>query len=680
MMRFHRRWFRFAAVAWLASAAVAQLAQGSETATRVVVRSANERLFTERKATSPAEVDSLIQGAERPPNVVFFMVDDMGWMDSTVYGSQYYETPNMERLADRGMVFTNAYAANPLCSPTRASIMTGKYPARLRLTTPAGHLKPLPDEPLIPQEGPPHRKFLLPRSKRFLPADEYTIAEALRDAGYATAHVGKWHLGVNPEHWPEAQGFQLSFHGAPDPGPRSYFSPYQFRAGTVTDGPEGEYITDRVTDEAIRFIEANRDRPFYLNLWQYGVHGPWGHKEEITRRFAEKKDPRGKQGNPIMGSMLWSVDESLGRVMDRLDELGLTDSTVFIFFSDNGGNVHSNTPDDRKPAPEGSRRWALLRDWRRWAGDRPPTNNAPLRGGKAMIYEGGSREPMLVAWPGVVEPGSRCAEVVSSVDFYPTLLEIAGLGPKPGQVLDGESLVPLLKQTGKPSREAIFCHFPHGLGRLNAPATYVRKGPWKLIRFYEPNQHFPNAYELYNLEDDLSETNNLAERMPEKVRELARLIDRFLEETDALVPVPNPNYDPQAAALERWVVRGSRYAIRDGVLHLEPQGPSAFMATASVRVPGPVVVGLRVRSTEGGGGKIQWRTGEQESFPAEGQTVRFEVPGGGAWQEIRVEVPVEGTLIHFRVYLPRMEKIEIDWIRLSGAPRGRDQAWDFEPR
>ena len=435
-----------------------------------------------------------------------------------------------------------------------------------------------------------------------------------------------------------------------------------------------------MTDEAIRFIESNRDRPFFLNLWHYGVHGPWGHKEEITRKYAEKKDPRGKQGNPIMASMLQSVDESLGRLIDKLDELGLADNTVLIFFSDNGGNTHSNTAQDNKPAPEGSRRWTLLEDWHQWAGDLPPTNNAPLRGGKATIYEGGSREPMLVAWPGVVEPGSRCAEVVSSVDFHPTLLEIAGLKPKPGQVLDGESLVPLLKQTGKPNREAIFCHFPHGLGRLNAPSTYVRKGPWKLIRFYDPNEYFPNAHELYNLEDDLSETDNLADRMPEKVRELDRLIDGFLDRTDALVPVPNPKYDPQVAALGRWVVRSSRFALADGVLQLEPEGPSAFVATAGLKVLGPVAVGLRLRATGGGRGKIQWRTGAQKSFPAEGQVVPFDVPDDDQWQEVRVEVPVEGTLAHVRVYLPRVEKIAIDWIRMSGAGGASEQQWDFEPK
>ena len=265
--------------------------------------------------------------AKPRPNIVFFLVDDMGWMDCTVYGSRYYDTPNMERLAHRSMMFTDAYAANPLCSPTRASILTGKHPARLGITTPVCHLPPLPDQPLLAETGPPHRKMIIPRSRRFLPPGEYTIAEALRDAGYKTAHIGKWHLGIRPEHWPEAQGFDVSFHGAPDPGPRSYFSPYQFPTGTVTDGPKGEYITDRVTDEALSFLRANRDRPFLIHLWHYAVHGPWGHKEEITKRYAGKKDPRGKQDNPIMASMLKSVDESLGRVLDELDRLGVADNT-----------------------------------------------------------------------------------------------------------------------------------------------------------------------------------------------------------------------------------------------------------------------------------------------------------------------------------------------------------------
>jgi arylsulfatase A-like enzyme len=266
-------------------------------------------------------VNSIAAAAEtgQKPNVLFFLVDDMGWMDTTVYGSQYYDTPNMDRLARRGMMFTDAYAASPLCSPTRASIMTGKYPARLGITAPVCHLPPDPNWTLFPPTAPAMLKVICPNSRRFLPLEEYTLAEALRDGGYRTGHFGKWHLGVTPDHWPEKQGFQVAIHGKPDAGPVSYISPYGFKDGTLKDGPPGEYLTDRLTDEALKFIEANRGRPFFCNLWHHSVHAPWGHKEEITKRYLDRKDPRGKQDNPVMCSMLKSVDESLGRILDKLE-------------------------------------------------------------------------------------------------------------------------------------------------------------------------------------------------------------------------------------------------------------------------------------------------------------------------------------------------------------------------
>ena len=617
----------------------------------------------------------------RKPNIVFFLIDDMGWMDSTVYGSRYYETPNMERLRKRSMKFTDAYAANPLCSPTRASILTGKYPARLGITTPTGHLPPLPpDAPRFAEKAAPDRKVLLPISRRFLPPAEHTIAEALRDAGYRTAHIGKWHLGLKPEHWPEVQGFDVVFHGAPDPGPPSYHSPYGFKAGTVTDGSKGEYITDRVTDEALKFIEGNRRRPFLLHLWHYAVHGPWGHKEEITERFANKKDPRGKQGNAIMASMLWSMDQSLGRVLDKLDELKLSDDTIVILFSDNGGNVHSNTDTDHRAAriKPGHRRWPMIRDWRKYAGGRPPTNNAPLRGGKATIFEGGTREPMLVCWPGVVEPGSTCSEVVSSVDFYPTILEMTGLKPKPGHILDGESILPLLKHTGKLKREAIFCHFPHGFGARSPAATYVRKGDWKLIRVYDTSAAFPDPFMLFNLRDDIGETTDLAARMPAKVKELDALIDRFLADTKALVPKPNPAYDPKAVAMERWVDRFCDAEVNDGILKLQCQSDRSFVANASFRHQGPAVLTVRARRAAPGNGKVQWRTADHKTFQP-GHIVPFELPAaGGDWAEAEVTIPVKGTLIHIRLFPAAGEgAVEIDWIRLARPDGTVTQTWQF---
>ncbi|MBN1341659.1 MAG: sulfatase [Phycisphaerae bacterium] len=600
------------------------------------------------------------------PNIIFFLVDDMGWMDSTVYGSRYYETPNMERLAARGMMFTDAYAANPLCSPTRASILTGKYPARLRITTPSCHLPPLGDKPLLADSAPPHQEWILPLSRRFLPPSEYTIAEALRDAGYKTAHIGKWHLGLRPEHWPITQGFDVCFQGAPDPGPPSYFSPYGFKAGSVTDGPKGEYITDRVTDEALKFIESNRNGPFLLHLWHYAVHGPWGHKEEITKRFMDKKDPRGKQGNPIMASMIKSVDESLGRVLDKLDELKIADNTLIILFSDNGGNVHSNTPDDAKGkrAPKGSRRGQMIESWRRFAGDRPPTNNAPLRGGKATIFEGGSREPMLVCWPGVVKPASKCPEIVSSVDFYPTILEILGLAPKPGQILDGESIVPLLRQTGKLKREAIFCHFPHGFGGRSPAATYVRKGNWKLIRVYVTSSAFPDKYMLFNLKDDLGETTNLAAKMPDKVKELDALIDKFLADTDALIPKRNPAYRAWAPGKDTTVAEA------DGVLKVESPKRAVIQTRETPKVAGPLTVKLRMRSNKGRDARLYWATEKNRNFTPD-RFVGFNVTRDGQWHELAVDFTAEADLIGLRID-PSMGpgNAEIDWIRLV-TPDGR---------
>jgi len=459
------------------------------------------------------------QSTKKKPNIIFILADDLGWMDSTVYGSEYYKTPNLERLASRGMLFTNAYAANPLCSPTRASIMTGKYPARLGITTPACHLPPLAKgRPLLAKKAAPGQKMVCPISRRFLPLEEYTIGEALRDGGYKTAFIGKWHLGHESKYWPREQGFEYDL-GAPNPGPPSYFSPYKFE--TIKDGPAGEYITDRVTDETLKYLVENQKNIFFLCLWHFAVHAPFQAKEEITKTYRGLKDPRGKQGCPIMASMVQSLDESVGRVLDKLDELKLTDDTIIIFTSDNGGNMYNKV--------EGT----------------TPTNNYPLRGGKGNIYEGGTREPCLIVWPGVVEPGSRCDEIVTSIDFYPTVLEMAEVPKKKEQLLDGVSIVPLLKGKTKLDREAIFCHFPHYIpATKNLPGTSVRQGDWKLIRLYGEGADRSNGYELYNLKDDMSENNNLALELPDKVKQLDALIDRFLSDTNAIIPIKNPAYRP----------------------------------------------------------------------------------------------------------------------------------------
>lgn len=606
--------------------------------------------------------------ARRRPNIVFFLVDDMGWMDSEPYGSAYYDTPNITRLAREGMRFTNAYAANPLCSPTRASIMSGKYPARLRFTSPAGHLPPIAeDAPPLAETAPPHQRLILPESQRHLPPGEHTIAEALREAGYRTGFIGKWHMGVEPRHWPEEQGFEFSFHCAPDAGPPGYFSPYHpARRGTITDGPEGEYIADRVTDEALGFIERHAAEPFFLCLWHYNVHGPWGHKEELTAQYADRTDPRGKQNNPIMASMLKSVDESLGRVLDDLQRRNLAEDTVFILFSDNGGNIHSRIGPDKLP----------------------PTSNAPLRKGKGSLYEGGIRVPLIVRWPGRVERGAVSNELVHSIDFYPTILDMVGLPRPAGQLLDGLSIVPALAG-GAVAREALFCHFPHAPGALgHVPATAVRRGDWKLIRRWHDGEGFVHTYELYNLREDPGEITNLADVHPELVRELDELIERHVRATDAAVPKPNPAYDPDAKRREKpaakgqpagWVCRGCGHARGEGALKLTPQGRKGwFMANASLKHAGPAVVELRVRVPSGGGGTVavQWREADQPQFPGE-QIVRGGVAPGD-WQDVRIELPVAGTLAHLRVIPPeRAAYAEFAHVRVRNAAGQVTHEWDF---
>ncbi|MDO8540622.1 MAG: sulfatase [Opitutaceae bacterium] len=483
----------------------------------------------------------------RKPNVLMFLVDDMGWMDCGVYGSKYYETPNMDRFAQRAMRFTDAYAT-PLCSPTRATILSGKYTARHGTTTASGHMPPQPPgHVFLPETAPANRAVITPESKNYLDPAEYTLAEALRDAGWRTGHIGKWHLGLTEPYWPEKHGFDHAVHAHPDPGPPSYFSPYGFREfQSYQDGPPGEYITDRLTDEAIQFIESNRERPFFLDLWHHGVHGPWGHKPEYTKQFMAKKDPTGRQHNPIMASMLKSVDESFGRILDTLDRLKLTENTIVIFYSDNGGNTHSNTPEDSRAKAVGKLAEERLKDWRKWAGDEPPTNNTPLRDGKGTLYEGGVRVPLMWSWPGVVKPGTVSGEVVGAVDLYPTILDAVGVQRPGQQKLDGVSYVPVLKTGAKLNRTAYFQYFPHG-NAGKAPGVTVRSGDFKLIRWFETNAKAPEKYELYNLREDLGESRNLAGKMPAKVKELDMLIDGFLKDTNATYPRPNPAYRPGAA-------------------------------------------------------------------------------------------------------------------------------------
>jgi len=620
------------------------------------------------------------------PNIILFLVDDMGWVDCGAYGSKYYETPNIDRFASQAMRFTDAYAC-PLCSPTRASLLTGQYSARHGITSASGHLPPQPEGfNFLPTTAPPKQPMLMPVSKNYLEPSEYTLAEALRDAGYHTALIGKWHLGLTPPYWPEQQGFDVTFHCAPDPGPPGeYFSPYgvkptgepkgnKERVGNITDGPPGEYIVDRLTDEAIKFIEANKNHPFFLELCQYGVHGPWGHKEEYTKQFVGKKDPRGCQGNPIMASMLKSVDESFGHILATVDRLGLADTTIIIFNSDNGGNSHSNTEEDgkvKKRKPDDP----FLLDWRKWAGDQPPTVNTPLRDGKGSLYEGGTRVPLMWSWPGHIQPGTTSNEIVGHIDLYPTLLDLLGLSKSPRQKFDGVSYARVLQSEGGLKRVAFFNFFPHA-DPAKVGGVSVRSGDWKLIRWFSPQPGDERRYELYNLHDDLGETKNLAAEQPERVKELDALIDGFLADTGALYPRPNPAY--KADALQGLVPKFCKATVADSALRVEADGGDPFLGCAQVRTAGPFMVTLRLRSAAGGEGKILWRTATQQTLSKE-QSAVFDIQPGNDWQDVHVDLPVRGELSLFRIYLPAdkspVEIASMDFFTID--PKNPVHTWNF---
>lgn len=456
------------------------------------------------------------------PNIVFILADDLGWSDTTLYGTtSFYETPNIERLARRGILFTNAYTAHPLCSPTRASIMTGQDPARTGFTSAAGHIPEVILEKQLASLARPDQKMLTPRSVSRLDTRYTTLAETIRAAGYVTGHFGKWHLGREP-YSPLEHGFDVDVPHWWGPGPAgSYVAPWRFPNDLDFDpGVPNEHIEDRMAQEAVAFLEKNKEKPFFLNYWAFSVHGPWDGKQTLIEKYAAKADPNNPQRVPVYGAMVESLDDAVGTLLDTLDRLNLTEKTIVVFFSDNGGCMYAEV--------DGI----------------PPTSNAPLRDGKATIYEGGSRVPCAVIWPGKTIPGSTTEAFLSSTDWYPTLLEMLGISKPAGRVFDGVSQVDAL--LGKPGpRESVVCFVPNYYRKPKTiPSTYIRRGDWKLIRFHGDGPQGADRHELYNLKDDIGETKDLAAAHPDLVERLDAEITQYLERVDAVVPVPNPRWSP----------------------------------------------------------------------------------------------------------------------------------------
>ncbi len=449
------------------------------------------------------------QGYGRPQNIVLFLIDDLGWMDLGCQGSTYYQTPNVDKLAAEGVRFTDAYAACAVCSPTRASILTGKYPARLLLTDwlPSGRWKP-------------SSKLIEGRKIRGLPLEEYTLAETLRDAGYQTIHIGKWHLGSEPFCLPQHHGFDINIAGNAHGAPGQYFFPYQgdwaipttpLRAtwNVLPDGKPGEYLTSRLTDEAVTIIEKSDDKPFFLYFPHYGVHTPLEAPEELTKKY-EWIPQHQQQGKPVYAAMVESIDQSVGRVLDALESAGKTNDTVVIFTSDNGGFYKA-------------------------------TSNAPLRANKGAYYEGGIRVPLIIKWPGLSQPGRVIYEPVITNDLYPTCLAAAGLSMDPHQHMDGENLTPLLHKTETLSRDSLFWHFPHYNKHPSShPSSVIRKGHWKLIESFDPA-----TVELYNLAEDLGETCDLAEVEVKRRDSLLRELAAWRQTVGAERMAPNPDFESE---------------------------------------------------------------------------------------------------------------------------------------
>ena len=445
--------------------------------------------------------------AVEPPNVILLLADDLGWTGLGCFGSDFYETPHLDKLAQSGMKFTNAYAACTVCSPTRASIMTGIYPARLRLTD------------FIAGQNRPFAKMRVPDWTKKLETRHITLPETLRAAGYRTAHVGKWHLSSREANAQKTQptdhGFDVSYERPA--GSKGYF---------LNEGSNSEngtnYLTDALTDKACHFIRDSISEPFFLYFAYNVPHTPIQGRQDLVDYFAAKADPSATHDNPKYAAMVASLDQSVGRILAELTTHELLDNTIIIFTSDNGGLTQRYGKHDNF------------------------TENLPLRRGKGSAYEGGVRVPAIIRWPGVTKPGLVCHEPIMTTDYFPTILEMTGTAAKGHSGFDGFSLVPLLQSTKEKLDRNLFWHYPHYHAGGDGPYSAIRAANYRLIEFHEDQR-----VELYDLQSDLGELHNLAEKMPAKTAELQRDLNRWRHSVDAQMPSPNPTYDPKRATQVR---------------------------------------------------------------------------------------------------------------------------------
>jgi arylsulfatase A-like enzyme len=628
-----------------------------------------------------------LYGADLPakPNLVFILADDLGWSDTTLYGTtKFYQTPNLERLAKRGMTFTRAYSASPLCSPTRSAILTGLSPARTGITAPDCHLPAVALQAIPGKSAAADQKSIQPKTSTRLKTEYRTLAESLKDAGYVTGHFGKWHLGPEP-YSPLQQGFDVDVPHHPGPGPAgSYVAPWKFKSFKADPGQPQQHIEDRMAKEAVAWMEKNQGRPFYLNYWMFSVHAPFNAKPALIEQHRARVNPADPQRSPTYAAMVQSMDDAVGALLDALDRLGLADNTIVVFTSDNGGNMYDEV--------DGT----------------APTSNAPLRGGKATVFEGGTRVPCVVAWPGVTKNGTRSDAMIQSEDFYPTLLAGLGLPPAPGQRFDGRSILPALRGETLPER-ALFQYFPHHpqVPDWLPPSVSVHRGDWKLIRIFHGGENGAHRHLLFNLRDDPGERHNLAAQQPERVRELDALIAEFLTDTQAVVPLPNPAFDPakyhpenegkpkprrsapaaKAASaaqadpgdnpqMQGWKTRACTAVVQDGIARITGTGAAPFLGFA----PGKLAPGAKLRfrlQCDGGSGKVVWLA-TADTNPADAPKPSVFSLKAGAWAEISATIPAPADQAGIvRLYLPAQgTTVELDWIELTSG--GQTRRWEFD--
>ena len=622
----------------------------------------NPRLIIKTAAAAAGCYVAASAAAERQrPNILLIIADDLGWMDLGCQGSTFYKTPNIDRLAAEGMRFTDAYA-HSTCSPTRAAIMTGKSAVRLHLTNPLGENDPVPKSPAERGKDWPWNRYVTPLNVQGLPLEEITVAERLKAAGYDTAIFGKWHLGGKGFE-PEKQGFDVNVGAGHYAHPKTYFSPYKMN-DVLSDGPAGEYLTDRLTDEAVRYISTPRKNPFFVYMAHYAPHTPIQGKPDKTQKYEKAVVPGNPHFNAEYAAMIESLDESVGRLMDALKTSGQDGNTLVFFVSDNGGVIST------------------------FGGNERITSNLPLRSGKGTLWEGGVRVPMIARWPGVIPASAFCDVPVTCEDFYPTFCEAAGVPVRTGAEteFDGESLLTLLQNPSAALRRDILCRlYPH-YNQFTDACSSIRKGDLKLLRFYG------GPVRLFDLRKDPGESNDISAGFPELVSGLSAQMDAWLKRVGAWEMVPNPQYNPRfyqpgiyegfdpvrdgAVPVAEWnfekdaegwrALRKCGLSVRDGRLIVDSRvGTVSMEADCAMEKSGTYVLEMKVRETgiRSGACVLFWAQEDRQYVPQ--RRMQFALPHDDSEHVIAALFRVNTSACSIRLDPAMMAgAVEFDWIRI----------------